>query len=217
MTEYQTIKPRAGVPITVELRYCDYAKTTKPEEGYPDQICLKGTVDGQDGRLYLPLGVQDQLTAKGYVKITGENDNWGNPAYRVLNPGPFELLKSERDGGKGWTWTVGSLNGDQDSPPKTEHSPANPTATPKADWRTFLVQYRDAEIACIQTTEQAWTRAGYKPEDVIAEIGAGSRQKLIELSKRGYIEQVDMKRAKPEPTYEEPPAALEEEEDELPF
>lgn len=92
-TKAATIKVQTNIPIVGTLKYVDFAPSK--QEGWSDQICLKGTFDGiGEGRVYLADWLAKAMIEQGLIEASG-TDRDGNQAYKVLYKGRVQILREE--------------------------------------------------------------------------------------------------------------------------
>jgi len=130
-TRIPIVKAKANVALKIELKWCDYSPSKNEE--WPDQLRLTGRINGEESRIYVPLGLENDLAEHGFIQRTGDDDRWGMPAFEVLSADPFELLKVERDNGPGYLYQVGALNGKPTPADATSPRPTPSSSAPTSD------------------------------------------------------------------------------------
>jgi hypothetical protein len=215
-SEWTTVKAKTNVPIKVELVYVNYRKSKR--EDWADQLELKGTFDGAENcRMFVPLSLENLLHEGGYIDRTGGDDNFGQPAFEVLDPGPFELLKAEIDGGK-TQYQVGALAGTK------PQRPAIPPAAARTASKASTAAPPTGAVTEAMLVE-AWERAGRLAIGVIERLKMVKHQDGDSLYKHQFTLFQELKahglafQAPQEPeSFEEMPGALQDDEDDpLPF
>lgn len=212
-SEWTTVKAKTNVPLKVELKWCNYRKTQNPK--YNDQLELRGRVDGEENcRVFVPLTLENDLFEHGYIERTGEEDKFGQPAFEVLDPGPFELLKAEIDGGK-HQYQVGALAGT--SPKRSAIPPAAARTASKASTPAPAGAVTEAMIV------EAWERAGRLALEVIERQKSIKFQSGDSIYKAQFTIYQELKafglafRPQVAESFDEVPEALQEEDSDLPF
>jgi hypothetical protein len=196
-----TVKLKANIPVDISLKWCDYAKSQQAD--WPDKLRLTGMVNGEEGRVYVPLGLEAELLKHGIIQRAGETKDWDEnvvPNYEVVNAEPFKLRKSERaDGRKGFLYAVGDVTPPSDTAPTPKS--AAPAAVNKQDRKAF-VHIRNMYGACLLTAQQAWEEyMGRVPDD--RTLQAATATLMVEARKQGLTVEAPPPATPPEPEAEE--------------
>lgn len=160
-----TIKLQTNIPVTGVLEYVDYIKTRT--EGYKDQIALRGKWDVGEGRIYLPLALESDLTKLGLI---GEKQANGN--YPLLQANPkIELLKTENGTtrftavkilsagaeqkvAKQAAAPVYSQNNQPNASPASDTYHPVATADSKKAWDQIILTHRNCMLAAVETLKE---------------------------------------------------------------
>src|ERR1700680_2059725 len=89
-----TIKLMTNIPVIGTPEYVDYIPTKNPD--YKDQIAIRGKWHVGEGRIYLPLPLEAELTKIGLIGAKQQN---GNYPLR-LTGARIKLLKTENGNSK---------------------------------------------------------------------------------------------------------------------
>lgn len=224
------IKLATNVPVSVDrLVYCDFSKSKNPE--WPDQLCLKGTINGKEGRVYVSINMENDLGQRGYIeRLTGQLDKFGGQKFKVNGSPAFVLLKVE-DGVKKYTTIQphGTGNGQAKAQQPTQTAPGSkPAPAPMASVPQPAPYGFEAMEAlygrCVGIARRCWLVAGKPtiPDDLLVSAVATL---FIESNKRGLtVLPSPMAGTDKKPDFGPEPAALPgdpetppPEDDDLPF
>lgn len=174
-----TVKLQTNIPITGTLDYCDYIKSTNPQ--YNDQIALKGTWDGSgQGRIYLPLALEGELSKKGIIGPKAENGN-----YPVLMRGAKVRILRVEDG-KSKRTSIDLL--DSAGPATVANTPAaTPYKAASYGGAATKEQLEATLQECLEVSHEMWMAAGFTPADCTDAIAASAHTLFIARSQRGLF------------------------------
>lgn len=218
-----TVKVATNIPIVGTITYADESHSDKAKaEGWPPQLKLTGHWNGSDGAVYTPTFLLEHLIAVGLLEDNGETSDWGAAKYRVTDQSAVvTILKAETEDGIRWSGEVAGVEQRQSAPAsQSAPMPAEvkrqvATNEQKSDRAKFKALVGTFEC-CFATAESLW------PGDTdTATIQACAATLFIEANKRGIVltpKKVEpAPPAEPEQPYDEYPAALDDNDDELPF
>lgn len=203
MAKGETFKLEDNLPVTGPLSAVDYAPTSKPDEGYPDQVKLFGEAwvqhrpEGETalggGRFYLHLSVADQLLEAGVLHEAGQ-DAKGHPKYRVSGKPMISVVRTHNKDGVQTTVNVVGAPARAASaaapaaPAKSEAGPGKPPPPPQTA--------KDAKAQKISRSIKGWTvleatyarciavaRSHFEDDEQVAACAATL---LIQAAKEGY-------------------------------
>lgn len=181
------LKLQDNLPMTGRLERVWYS----PPKEYSAQLklvgrwqehTLAGVVDHGAGHIYVPIDLEGALRELGLVEV-GTNSQTGEPTYKLLKPGPIQLLKSQEGRSKRTTLTLLGANGTPTPPPPATPpahyaGPLAPAPGPSATAAPRAPEPPVDPEARKEQTAQEWARIGEEFEAALRLSARGFRRVL---------------------------------------
>ena len=204
------VAPKIGlqtnIPTVGTLMYADFQKSN---QGYSDQLRVKGEWDGHgEGVMFLPLACKDQLAALGVIPSEpNERGSYkvnGRPRVRVLRSGEGRDSRTTvtLDGApppytappasNGAANAPHATNGQPSAPPAAAHGRAAATAANHESPATTVVRLNQTMAACLKAAKATYCMLfGIKdsefPAELIPTVATTAHTLFISRTNKGLL------------------------------